>query len=116
MTNRTSTRYFSGEHEESVRKELNALRVLNSGAGNFEKGDVVNKSASLLCECKCSMSEKSSFSVKKEWIEKNKQEARMQRLSNTCVAFNFEPGGENYYIIDSRLMKFLVEKLTEEES
>ena len=32
-------------------------------------------------------------------------------LENHCLCFNFEPAGDNFYIIDSKLMKFLVEKL-----
>lgn len=33
------------------------------------------------------------------------------KLENHCLCFNFEPNGDNFYIIDSKLMKFLVEKL-----
>ena len=62
------------------------------------------------------MSEKSSMSIKKEWIDKNREEAFENRLFNTCVCFNFGPEAENFYVIDSKLMKFLVEKLEEENS
>ena len=102
--NKESTRYYSDAHEKSVCKELHAVQQSNSGAGLWRKGDCINNDASLLIECKCSMSEKTSFSIKKEWIEKNKEEAFSQRLSNSCIAFNFEPGGDNYYVINSKLM------------
>lgn len=110
--NSEATRYFSDMQEKSVCKELGGKQQSNSGAGLWRKGDVVVPEI-LLVECKCCMSPKTSFSVKKEWIEKNKEEAFSQRLPNSCIAFNFGPDEQNYYIIDSKLMKFLVEKLQE---
>ena len=68
----------------------------------------------MLIECKTTLSPKTSFSIKKEWIEKNKQERFSQRIENSCIAFNFEPDGENYYVIDTKLMQYLIEKLDED--
>lgn len=113
--NKESTRAYSTQHEESVCKALNGKRQPQSGGGKFRKGDVVVKDSSLLVECKCSMSQKDSFSIKKEWITKNKEERWTQRLSNSAICFNFEPNGNNYYVIDEILMKYLVEKLREED-
>lgn len=73
--NKESTRYYSELHEKSIAKALNAELNPNSGAGKWRKGDLCKRDASLLIEAKCSMTDKNSFSVKKEWIEKNKQEA-----------------------------------------
>ena len=112
--NENSTRFYSDAHEKSVCKALNATQQSNSGAGLFRKGDVVQKDASLLIECKTTMSEKESVSIKKEWIEKNKKEAFEVRLQNSCVCINFGPNTPNYYVIDESMMKFLVEKLEEE--
>lgn len=114
--NTTSTRFFSDKHEKSICKALGAFQQINSGATHFRKGDVIQKQASMLIEAKCSMSDKSSFSIKKEWIAKNKQEKFTQRLSNSALCFTFAPDSENYYVIDEKLMKFLVEKLAEEDS
>jgi len=114
--NENSTRFYSNIHEQSVCKALNATQQPNSGAAKFRKGDVVNTTASLLIECKTCMKDKDSFSVKKEWFEKNKEEAFALRLSNQAVCFNFGPNQSNYYVINERLMKFLVEKLEEEEN
>lgn len=114
MVNKEATRTYSNNHEKSVCKELGGFKVTNSGAGLFTKGDVIVQDSSLLVECKGSMKEKNSFSIKKEWIEKNKQAAFEDRLDNSCIAFNFEPGGKNYYVIDSKLMAFLVDKLEDE--
>ena len=112
--NKDSTRAYSDEHEKSVCKELGAHQTANSGAGRFQKGDVVQNEASLMIECKCSMSEKKSVSIKKEWIDITKQNAFTNRLSNSCICINFAPNSPNYYLIDSKLMKMLVEKLSQE--
>lgn len=112
--NKESTRYFSDLQEKSVCKELGAFQQPNSGAGKFRKGDVVHKESSTLIECKTCTSDKDSFSVKKEWIKKNREEKFSQRLLNSCIAFNFGPNQENFYIIDSNMMKYLLEKLEED--
>ena len=105
------TRYYSDLHEKSVCKALNGKLTPNSGASKFSGGDVVIKEASMLIECKCAMSEKNSVSVKKEWFEKNKNEGFSCRLPNNAVCINFGPESDNYYVINERLMKFLVEQL-----
>lgn len=112
--NVNSTRYYSDLQENLVAKVLNGLKVANSGAGKFSSGDVVIKDASLLLECKTSTAEKKSFSVKKEFLDKNKQEALSNRLMNGCLCFDFGPGTDRYYVIDEKMMKFLVEKLKED--
>ena len=112
--NKDATRYYSDRQEKSVAKVISGEQTSNSGAGRFRKGDVINQREALLCECKCVMSEKSSISIKKEWIDKNKEESFAQRLSNACVAINFVPDGENYFVINEKLMCYLVEKLEED--
>lgn len=114
--NTSSTRFYSDAHEKSICKALGAKQQSNSGAGHFNKGDVVHESASLLIEAKCCMKPKDSVSVKREWVEKNKSEGFAIRKANQAVCINFEPDGNNYYLINERLMKFLVEKLEEENS
>lgn len=113
--NDSSTRYYSNLHELSVCRALNAKQQPNSGAGLWKKGDVVQEEASLLIECKCSMKPKTSVSIKKDWIDKNKKESFFNRLSNTAVCINFEPNGDNYYLIDEKLMKILCDILKGEE-
>ena len=106
---------LSDMQEKSVCKALGGDQVSNSGAGRFKKGDVIVKSASLLVECKCQMTEKDSYSVRKETLLKNSQEAFDNRLSNSCLCFNFGPETDNYYVISEKLMRYLVEKLEEDE-
>ena len=112
--NANSTRYYSQQQEDVVAKIVGGRRQSNSGAGHFNKGDVINSNASLLVECKCATTNKDSFSIKKELFEKNLKECFGMRLNNHCVAFNFGPDSSNYFIIDERLMRFLVEKLEED--
>lgn len=112
MTN--PTRYFSDRQEKQIVKLLGGVQNSNSGAGKWAKGDVVIPSASLLIEAKTVTADKDSFSIKKEWLEKNLKEAKESHLLNNCLAFNFGPDQNNYFVINEKLMKFLVEKLTEE--
>src|SRR5574344_1184184 len=117
MTKNTdSTRYYSKIQENHVAKVLGGYVISNSGAGKFNKSDVVIKKASLSVECKTSMSVKNSLSIKKEWIDKHKEEAYSNRYSNDAVCIRFSPEGKDYYIIDEKLMKFLVDKLENDES
>ncbi len=115
-SNKEATRYYSDLHEKSVCRALDATQTPNSGATKWRKGDVVQKQASLLIECKTVMTEKQSVSIKKEWIDKNREEAFSNRLDNSCLCINFGPNTDNYYVISEKLMKFLVEKLQDENS
>ena len=112
--NKESTRYYSNLQEERIAEIMNARRQSNSGASLFSAGDVYNDKASILFECKTTTSPKESFSIKKEWIAKNRDEARSKRLLNQCIAFSFGPNEPNYFIIDEKLMKFLIDKLEED--
>lgn len=107
------TRYYSNKQEEEVAKFLGGRKQPNSGAGNFRKGDVILDS--FLIECKTTTSDKDSFSIKKEWIEKNKNESYSVRKPNSAIAFRFSPDGEDYFVINKKLMKFLIEQLSEDE-
>ena len=113
--NKDATRHASDVQEDRVAAKLGGFRTSNSGAGLFRKGDIHVVSASTLVECKTCMSPKDSFSIKKEWILKNREEAFANRLSHTVIAFNFNyEDPQDYYVIDDRLMRFLIEKLEEE--
>lgn len=112
--NKESTRYYSEMQEEKVADIVKGRIQANSGAGKFNKGDVINNKASLLVECKTSIKDKTSFSIKKEWFDKNFKESKSMRLSSNCIAFNFGPDSENYFIIPQKLMRYLVEKLEED--
>ena len=108
------TRYYSDLQEKAVCRLLGGYQVANSGAGHFCKSDVVVKDVSLGIECKTCVTDKSSFSIKRDWLEKSKEEGFQNRLANSALAFSFGPNQPNYFVINSRLMAYLVEKLREE--
>lgn len=105
------TRKYSSRQEKNIAKAINGKKQANSGATAFQKGDI--KANKFLIEAKTAITEKASFSIKKEWLEKNKEEAFAMGKPYSALAFNF--GGlrnkTNFYIIDECLFKALVEHL-----
>lgn len=111
--NTEATRYYSDMQEKRVVKKFGGFQTANSGAGAWTKGDVIIKDASLMVECKTPVDKKNSISIKKEWIDKNREEIKQMQLQNQVIAITFEPNTENYFLIDERLMGFLLERLKE---
>ena len=110
-----STRYFSNKQEKNVSKNLGGKKVANSGATPFRKGDV--ELDDILIECKTCTTPKKSFSIKKEWLKKNKEEAFAMNKSFSALAFNFGDlkNSENYYIIDESTFKYFLQLIKQEE-
>lgn len=106
------TRFYSNKQEKAVAKAVGGKKVANSGATAFNKGDVITDN--MLIECKTCMDNKKSFSIKKEWLEKNKEEAFEMGKSYSALAFNFGPDTDNYYVIDEKLFKILKEVIDNE--
>ena len=102
------TRFYSNRQEKSVAKATGGKQTANSGATAFSKGDV--RTDDFLIECKTCTSPKSSFSIKKEWFAKNKEEAFAMHKDYSAVAFDFGDG-TNYYIIDEPLFVKLINLL-----
>ena len=109
-----NTRKYSKAQESKVAKSLRGKRQPNSGATAFSKGDV--KTEHFCIECKTAMTEKQSMSIKRDWIDKLKEEAFAMGKPHWAVAFNFGGlnNGENFYIIDEALFKQLQTYLEEE--
>ena len=105
------TRYYSDIHEKSVAKNLGGNVVTSSGSGLFYAGDVEIKDSSLFIECKTSVTEKQSFSIKKDWLVKAKIQSKEHRLDSYALSFRFNSNDDNYYVINESLMKVLVEAL-----
>lgn len=93
------TRYFSSRQEKAVAKAIGGKQTANSGATMFSKGDV--RTEDWLIECKTKTSPSASISIKREWIEKNEEEAFAMGKHHSAVAFNFGDlrNAKNYYII-----------------
>jgi len=109
--NQQSTKFFSNAQEEYISKLLGGRKVAGSGSPNFCAGDVIIDD--FLIECKTSMKPKSSFSIKKDWIDKNERERKDSQLPYSALCFQFEPNGENYFVVNERTFKILYENLQE---
>ena len=105
----TPTRVFSKKQEEAIAKATGGQRTPNSGATPWVKGDVLTEQ--FLLEAKTKTTPSNSISIKKEWFEKNIQEAVFLGKPYTALVFNFGPGEDNHYIIDEYLFQELLEYL-----
>lgn len=106
------TRFYSSRQEKHIAKVTDGKQIANSGATPFSKGDV--RTEQFLIEAKTCVSEKQSFSIKKEWLEKNEEERFAMGKDYSALAFNF--GDDvNYYIISEKLFVKLINLLKEEQ-
>ena len=105
------TRFYSNQQEKRVAKTLGGKQVPNSGATPFFKGDVILKN--WLIECKTVTKVQKQFTLFKEWLIKNTQEAFEMNKKYNALTFDFGDG-EQFYVIDERTFKKLVELLEEE--
>lgn len=104
--NKKATRYYSARQEKVVAKRLKGKRVPNSGAIKFGGGDVTTDE--WLIECKTKTAESSSMSIKKEWLEKNKEEMFAMGKSYSALVFDFGDGN-NYYVVDEKTFLMMKE-------
>ena len=103
------TRYYSSKQEKRTANLLGGTTTKNSGATMFQKGDVYTEDFQI--ECKTKEKPCESFSIKKEWLEKNLEETLITGKKYSVLAFNFGPNEPNYYIIDEKLMSDIVDRL-----
>lgn len=93
-----STRDYSSEQEKHIANVTGGKIVANSGGTRFGGGDVhTNK---FLIEAKTPTTPKESFRIKKDWIMKSREQAFEQGKPFSALAFQFEPKGENFYVIN----------------
>lgn len=103
---------YSASQERDIAELLGGRVQSNSGGTRFGGGDVLTKE--FFIEAKTPTKEQSSFSVKREWISKMFEQAFEQGKYACALAFRFQPEGEDYFVINSRLMKELVNHLEKE--
>ena len=112
------TRFYSKRQETSVARQVGGKRVANSGATPFHKGDV--ETNDFLIECKTVTGTKhKSFSIREEWLLKNREEAIGMGKHHSALAFQFGVDEPNYYIIDERQFMeylFLLKEVCESDS
>lgn len=106
------TRFYSNKQEQKVAKTLGGKQVANSGATAFHKGDVTLKD--WLLECKTVTKVQKQFTIYKDWLTKNIQEAFDMNKRYSALTFDFGDG-EQYYVIDERTFKKVVQLLEEED-
>lgn len=109
---RKPTRWYSNKQEKAVAKVVDGKQVANSGASDFKKGDVTTDS--WLIECKTTTTVKKSFSIKQEWLDKNKEEAFAMNKEYNALAFDFGIGN-NYYIVDEKTFIKMKQALEKED-
>lgn len=105
----------SSEQEEFVASYLGGKRTPRSGAGIRSKGDVMTPNA--LIECKTSMVEKDSFTVKREWLTKMQRERFEDRKEFAFLVQNFGGKGnqDNYVVMRIEDFKKLMDMYAKEE-
>lgn len=106
------TRFYSSQQEKVVANVVGGRKQANSGAGTWQKGDVV--SDVFLIECKTHTDVKKSTAIKLEWLEKIREESLGMRKDAYALAFDFGPNTERYYIIDERMFRKLNNFLEDE--
>lgn len=104
---------YSASQENDIARLLGGKVQSNSGGTRFGGGDV--QTAQFFIEAKTPTKEQTSFSVKEEWIDKMREQAFEQGKYHSALAFRFSPDGDDYFVINSRLMAELVKYLESSE-
>jgi len=89
---KNNTRSYSSFQEKGVSKKFGTNVQIASGATPFYKGDGIDEH--LFIECKTKMSPSKSVTIKKEWIDKAKEQATQMRKGNFILVINF--GEQNW--------------------
>lgn len=104
-----NTRKFSKKQEKAVAKAMGGKVQANSGATPFHKGDII--SSKILFEAKTSVTEKKSFTIQKEVLEKLEEERFAMGRDLSSLVFNFGPDADNYYILTEKGLQSLLKEL-----
>lgn len=101
-----NTRKVADNHERRVAKALGAQQTVASGQVPFAVGDVSDNL--FLYECKTRMNLSKSYTIQKEVLDKLEQERRQALKPAAALVFTFGCD-QNYYIVDQRVFKQLLE-------
>ena len=95
------TRYYSDKQEKKVAKAVGGRQTANSGATKFQKGDVLTPG--WFIECKTTVTDKKSFSIKEEWLYKMREEGFAMGKNHQALMFDFGLNkNDSFYIISAR--------------
>lgn len=101
--NKNCTKYYSNRQEKNIAKTLHGKLTPGSGCTDFIKGDV--QVENILIEAKTCMEPKESFSIKKKWLTKLKEEMYAMNKDYRALCFDFGDNKDRYYIIDENTFK-----------
>lgn len=102
---RNDTRAKSSKQEKRIAKAIGGKQVVGSGSTPFLKGDVI--AGKLFVEAKTKMEPSKQITVKKEWLEKAKEQMFSTRKEEYTVAISFgEP--KEYYIVEDTYFERLL--------
>ena len=98
-------RYKSNQQERRIASHFtNGRQVVGSGSTPFLKGDVI--AGKLFIEAKTRASPAKQITVKKEWLEKAKEQSYSTHKEDYAVAISFGDG-KDYYVIDDSFFEDL---------
>lgn len=92
-------------------KAIHGRVTANSGATAFSKGDV--STDLFLIECKTCTEPRKSFTLQKEWFDKNEEERFAMNKAYSALAFDFGDGVQ-HYVVNEELFKELIKHLEED--
>lgn len=107
-----ATRDYSDRQEKHIAKVTGGKVQSNSGGTKFGGGDVHTKH--FLIEAKTPTKEQTSFTIKKEWLRKMRQQAFEQGKSESVLAFRFSPDDQQDYYVLNQCQFLLFLKYMEE--
>lgn len=99
-----NTRKKSSQQEKRIAKALGGKQVIGSGSTPFLKGDVV--AGKLFIEAKTKMVPSKQITIKKDWIDKAREQSLATRKEDSAIAVSFGDAKE-YYLIEDSLMEDL---------
>ena len=109
-----TTRDYSDKQEKHIAKVIGGKVQSNSGGTKFGGGDV--HTDKFLIEAKTPTKEQTSFTIKKEWIDKMREQAYEQGKEEAVLAFRFSPDDKNdmYVLNEQQFLEYL--KYKEEQN
>ena len=96
-----TTRDYSDMQEKHIAKVTGGKVQSNSGGTKFGGGDV--HTDKFFIEAKTPTKEQTSFTIKKEWIDKMREQAYEQGKEESVLAFRFDPNIDtDLYVLSQR--------------
>lgn len=107
-----TTRDYSDKQEKHIAKVTGGRLQSNSGGTKFGGGDV--HTDKFFIEAKTPTKSQTSFTIKKEWIDKMREQAYEQGKEEAVLAFRFNPNIDiDLYVLNERqFLEYLNYKMT----